>query len=235
MKKNIAVIILILFVSLAAAQTPPDLHIKINPQQKQEQPDDQQSGFKAKYVFLSLILPGAGEWFMGHKSMGKFFLGTEFVMWAGYFGTRAYGDVLQRDLESYAAVHAGVDVSGKKDQYWIDIGSAENIYLYNEQQRVDRNLAATYKETTYNYWQWDSKGNRSRYNNLRVEQHDWKRRATFMVSGLILNRIVSAIDVVRIISKEKREARERMSRLYFDYRRTPMQGEALCLNMRLRW
>lgn len=227
-------LILVGVFSLAGAQTGAPAAAKFDAG-REESVSRETQGFQAKYVFMSLILPGSGEWFMGNRNTAKFFFGTEFLLWTGYFAANAYVDVLKQDFTAFAAVHAGVSPSGKEDQYWIDIGSSENIYKFNEQKRVERDLAGTYSETERYYWQWDSRENRFRYTDLRLKQHDWKRRVTFVVSGLVLNRLISAIDVIRMIRKTKREEESRSSFLYLNYRENPVHGTVYSLNMTLRW
>jgi hypothetical protein len=194
----------------------------------------QDEGFKAKYVFLSLLIPGGGEWFLNHRTSAKILLGTEVALWTGYFGTRSYVNILQQDFEAYAAVHARVNTANKDDQYWIDVGNSGNIYDFNEQKRVERDLEATYPENDENYWQWDSQENRYKYNDMRFKRHDWKRRLNFVVGGLILNRLVSAIDVIRILRRGKKEGSQH-SYLYFDYQDTHLHGEVYRLNMNIHW
>ncbi len=191
--------------------------------------------FKAKYVFLSLILPGAGQWTLNHHNRGKFFLGTDLLLWAGYFGSLSYASVLENDFQSFAAVHAGVNTSGKNDQYWIDISYSSNIYAYNEKKLVERDKNAIYSENSVNYWQWDSESNRLKYNDIRLKQLDWKRTANFVISGLVLNRLVSAIDVIRILKKESRQNKERASLLYFNYHPSPLQGDVFSVNLTMAW
>lgn len=192
-------------------------------------------GFKAKYVILSLILPGAGEWFMGNKNPAKFFLTTEAVLWAGYWGTQAYIGVIQNDYETFAAVHAGVTTQSKDEQYWIDIGNAKNIYVFNEKKRIERNLDATYEETDVNFWEWDERTNRLQYNENRFKEHDWKRRLNIVVGGLILNRLISAVDVIRMIRKNKKSEPKQFSSFYINYRSNRWNGETIRLNFRVNW
>ncbi len=204
-----------------------------------KQPDEasEQAEFKSKpvHVLYSLILPGAGQWSRGYRNRAKFFMGTEFLLWAGFIGSHLYSNVLQNNYQSYAAIHAGVATSDKDDQYWIDIGSAENIYNFNEQTLRNRDIQSYYPETGSNYWQWDSADNRRYYNSLRVKEHDWERRATFMVGTLILNRVISAIDVVRIISKEKKMHENRMTNLSFNYKTNQVGSGVFEMNLTWKW
>ena len=40
---------------------------------------------KTKAVLLSLIIPGAGHYYVGHKERGQIFMGAEVVSWFGFF------------------------------------------------------------------------------------------------------------------------------------------------------
>ena len=188
-----------------------------------------------KHIFYSLLLPGSGQLAAGKSTRGKVFLGIDLALWVGYFGSLAYADKIGQDYRAFAALHAGVYTPGKSEQYWIDIGYYENIYLFNESRLHDRDIQGMYPETPEYYWQWDTEGNRLKYNDLRLDELNWKRRATFVVSGLILNRIISAVDMLRIFRKEKREQAARSSLLYFDYHYTRLEGETFRLNLRWFW
>lgn len=188
-----------------------------------------------KHVFLSLVLPGAGEWALGHKGAAKFFLGTEATLWLGFAASRVYLNVLQNDLEAYAARHAGViDTDGKADQYWIDVGLAPSIYDFNAEKLLERDLEGTYPEGESFDWTWDSEANRITYAGRRLDRVDWKRNSTLIVGALVLNRLVSAIDVIRLIKKENSEAEQaRKSFLNLRYAADRYQGKVV--NLHFSW
>jgi len=192
----------------------------------------------SKNILLSLVMPGLGEWVAGEKGRAKIFMSFELGLWASYLGIREYSNVLERDYRTFAAVHAGVNTSGKAKQYWIDIGNADNIYAFNEKRRTERNLEATYMETEYYFWQWDKEGNRIEYSDLRDKQDHWKQIGTFVIGGMILNRIVSAIDVIRLVRKSNKDSSgmgenerdRRYSYLYWSYHNGRFLKEAIQLN-----
>lgn len=189
---------------------------------------------KTKHILFSLLLPGAGQWGMGAKNRAKFFLGTEAMLWMGFFGANAYADIFQKNYQSFAAVHAGANPQNKDDQFWIDIGSADNVFEFNEQQLRQRDIQALYSDENLYYWQWDSRTNQRYYNHLRVQEHDWERRATFIVGAFILNRIVSAADVIRLISKEKKQHRLQ-SYLSVSYANSKIHNEQIQCKFHLSW
>ena len=233
--RNMFVLAIISLVSLAAAQVPEtgsENYFQDEP--RQEQQIKTPSG--KVNVLYSLILPGAGQWAMGYKTRAKFFMGTEFLLWAGFIGSHAYSNVVQDNYQSYATVHAGVNSHQKNEQFWIDIGSSDNIFSFNEQQLRERNLRGAYNETSQNYWQWDSNDSRSYYNDLRVQEHNWEQRATFVVGAFILNRIVSTVDVIRLIRKENKAYEGAMSSLMFKYKTDKKTGSGfLNLNLTVSW
>ena len=186
-------------------------------------------------ILYSLILPGAGEWGMGRKNRAKFFFGTEFLLWVGYFSVKSYTNVLQNNYQSYAAHHAGVITTNKSEQYWIDIGSSLNIYDFNQQKLIERDRSALYPETDLYYWQWDSETSVRKYNEIRLKEHDWEQRATLVVGGLVLNRIISAIDVIWLLRMEKKAQEKQFSQLYFDCKKNQMGEIVYCLNFKMQW
>ena len=232
-----AFIVLLNIFSLAVllAQSPSQFSGSFAGQSEEKRESPSSTGSKTKYVLYSLILPGAGQWGMGEKNRAKFFIGAEALLWMGYFSTNAYADVIQKNYQAYAAVHANIEQQDKTEQYWIDIGSADNIYAFNEQQLRERNLEAVYPESDLYYWQWDSQDNQGSYNSLRVQEHDWERRATFIVGALILNRIVSVIDVIRIIHKEKKQPSEQQSSLSLFYHTDRYNEEHYQLKLTISW
>ncbi len=198
-------------------------------------PDAPKSGGKAGNIFLSMLLPGAGEWAMGHKSAAKIFLGSEIALWLGYLGNQSYVGILQDDLEAFAALHAGVNSAGKGDQYWIDVGIANNLSSFNSDRLLERDIDATYAETPENQWQWDSEDNRRAFVSKRFKRLDWKRRGNFIVGTIVLNHIVSAVDVIRLIRKDRSHSQARHSKMQIKYANNINIGETYLLDFTWHW
>ncbi len=232
--KRILLIFLVIFF-LAGVQFAQEFSLNLRQSEDGTGETEDFSPSANKNVLFSLLLPGAGQWNMGYSGRGKFFLGTDFLLWVSFFGSQAYAGVIRDNYQSFAAVHAGTHNPDKNDQYWIDVGSSDNLYSHNTAKLRDRNVKGLYPETDQYYWQWDSDDSRKTYNNLRVREHDWENRATFVIGALILNRVVSAVDVIRIIRKEKRESQNRMSRLFFTYLPHQSGMNSFKLNVTVSW
>ena len=51
-----------------------------------------------------------------------------------------------------------------------------------------------YPETADYFWEWDSRENRKRFEDMRIRKDTYENRTMLFVSGMILNRLVSAIE-----------------------------------------
>lgn len=193
-------------------------------------------GGKLHYVLFSLLIPGSGQWAMGRPNAAKVYLGADVALWLGYIGMNRYTATLQRDLETYAALHAGVNTANKDDQYWIDVGSASSIYQFNADKLRERDLEALYPEGTHYDWVWDEEKNRVDYVEKRFDRLDWKRYTNWMIGALVLNRIISAVDVVRLIQKDKnseKDARQSYLQVKYGYNRS--EGDVFKLNLTMEF
>ncbi len=159
-----------------------------------------------KAVFLSLLLPGAGEFYAGDMKSAKSLLGTEALIWTAHLGLREHGRWLREDYRAFARIHAGIDPRGKPDSYFDDIKFYTSSCRYNELAfREDGPEARFYPP---NAWEWNSEGSRQRYRSLRNNSLLSYRCAGYMIGAAVVNRIISAINAARIVRKSKRQVGE---------------------------
>lgn len=174
-----------------------------------------------KAFFLSLLLPGSGEYYAGARKSAAYFAATEVLLWIGMFANDAYQRELVRDYKTYAVEHASINRTAKEYQYWIDIGKYDDIYSFNEQRRQDRYFEALYEENQVNYWMWDSRDNRLTYDKNRLHANEVAIRAVYFQAAAMLNHFVSAIHAMyRVRQLNKKEAKAAWN-LHFD---TPALG-----------
>lgn len=159
---------------------------------------------KGTAFFLSFLLPGSGEYYAGSTKMAKIFLGTEVALWSAFGTLRYYGSRLEHDYQLYAKAHAGVSISGKDKDYFVDVENFESIEAYNQYQLQQRNLNDVYPETDEYSWQWDSESNRKKFGNMRIKSDSAYRHSLFMIGGVVINHIISSIDAVRIVHKKQK-------------------------------
>lgn len=185
----------------------------------QQNSQDPRLKAKGKAFLYSLLLPGAGEYYVGNKTMAKVFFFTEVILWASAISFDSYSNWKRDDMYVYAATHAGAHAEDKPAQYFVDIGNYDNIYEYNDAKQRQREFYKVYSEDEY-YWSWDSQENRDKFENMRISSDRAHNRAIFAIGGIIANHLVSAIDAVwqsnRYNKRIKNEQNSEGMRLRFD-------------------
>ncbi len=151
---------------------------------------------KSKAFFLSLLVPGLGEHYVGSSRRAQLFFGAEIALWLGYAGFKTYENWRIDDYRGYAAENAGVNLEGKNNAYFIDIGNYNHIDEYNAAKLRQRYLDAYYRDVTGYYWSWPSEAQRMKYKNLRLSAEKADQHALFAIGAVVVNHLFSAIDAV---------------------------------------
>lgn len=149
-------------------------------------------------VLYSLLLPGMGELYADGFDDGKYSLIAEGGLWITYFSMREYGTWIQNDARNFASVHAGAQIDGKNDQYFVNLGNFVDTYEYNDKKLRDRELDRVYDENAGYYWKWDSDENRKEFRSMRVSSERVLNNSQFVIAAVVVNRIVSAINAARL-------------------------------------
>jgi hypothetical protein len=147
-------------------------------------------------VVSSLILPGLGELYAGSFQTGKYNMLAEGGLWLTYAGFRLHGNWLRQDAQLLAVEHAGVDFSGKNEQFDVNIGNFMTMNEYNLAKLRNREYDLVYANSRYN-WQWDSNLNRARFKDLRIGSDNAFNNAKFVIAAVVINRVISAFSAGR--------------------------------------
>ena len=158
-------------------------------------PVDQQKPLFSPVV-KSLVLPGWGEYSLDNQIRGRIFVLSETVLLLAILGSYSVAQRQETEYKAYAAEHAGIDPIGKNRQFWVDIGNYSSLFTFNEEHLRWRDFNALYEDNDTWAWAWDSSNNRERFENTRISSDSWRLRGSFLIGGVVLNHIVSAIDAL---------------------------------------
>ncbi len=147
-------------------------------------------------VLLSLILPGAGEWYAGDFTAGKYYLVADGAFWMTYAAFEYRGNWLREDARLFATEHAGASFANKDDQFLVNLGIYSSVDEYNQARLRDRAFDQLYSSESYN-WRWDTEANRLRLKELRVNSDQMYQDAKFAIGALVVNRVISAFSAGR--------------------------------------
>ena len=154
-------------------------------------------------IVKSAILPGWGEAEKKYTQRSRFFLMTEVVLWSSCISAYTFSAHKEKQFKAFAVKHAGIDARGKNREYWVDIGNYQNMMSHNEEHLRFREIEALYLDRQGWDWSWDSRQNRDEYENMRISSDQFALVGKFIVGGIVLNHIISAIDSLYLTRLEK--------------------------------
>lgn len=150
-----------------------------------------------KAGLLSALVPGLGEWYVGHREKARFFFAGEAATWAGFAAFRIYGHQRQEDYIRFAATNANAHLEDKSDEFRDLVGFYEDLNQYNSFGRVFDPERPYYEDTPENHWRWQSEDDRAIYRHLKNRSREAYRRSDFMVGVAVVSRVLSVIDAIR--------------------------------------
>jgi hypothetical protein len=167
----------------------------------------------AGVIARSFLLPGLGQRRMGHSVRSSIYFVLEGAAWIG-LGTFVWQGIARKNAyEDYAVAFAGVNGTGRSDDYYKTIGnyiSNDGVKGYNEDVMReardyypdDRVAQLDYYEensiTGDDSWRWETTRSYDRYNSLRKGSNTAERRAIYTLFYMLGIRLVSSVDAGRM-------------------------------------
>ena len=183
-------------------------------------------------IVYSLLLPGMGELYADAYSTGKYFTIADGILWGTLIGMSAYSNWQEDDYKTYAASTGGViNDSNKDEEFYANIGDYTSVYTYNDQKALERNFNEMYDEEVY-FWEWNTTDDRRTYRDMWNSSETASNNIRFVVGGLILNRVISAINAARLVSSYNKSIEEEVSwNFSVGFMNTPNLPTSLALNV----
>jgi hypothetical protein len=160
---------------------------------------DQREISMKKAMLLTMLFPGAGQYYADSKFKGQVFMGVEAAIWTGFIAYRVYGGWKKDSYQDFAAAHAGVDNSGKDEEFYDWVGFYESREQFNQLGRLYYPDRPYLPDNSSYDWQWDSDENRVYFKEMKDDSKRAFRNSTFMIGLAIANRIIAGIDTYRTV------------------------------------
>jgi len=161
---------------------------------------------QGKAFLYNLAIPGTGHLYAGYKR-GFAYLSVEGLSWATYFYYHDLGKSKEDEFEGYADAHWDYN-------RWIGACNCQgsdydnlikNFYANNKQQYYEDigKIPAYFQGwVDYDASKMDAASRRF-YRGMRTDSNDLLKNASYALMVAFVNRIVSAVDVIRLMKKEK--------------------------------
>lgn len=158
-------------------------------------------------ILASAILPGWGENLIGRKTEARAFFVIEGSLWLSYAGFNYFGHQGLSSSRAFAVDHAGANPVQSSAGYFDALEDFDSSEEYNFE--VERDASYFFPDdpvrqqayiaensfTGRDAWQWDTLASRVAYWQRRTGAREDLRRASFVSGFLVINRIVSVINV----------------------------------------
>lgn len=103
---------------------------------------------------------------------------------------------------SFSFLHAGLQQYPENDQYWADLGNY-STYLRHRERMLENRTPDNIWDPDYS-WEWDSETARDIYRSLYRKKELTLLSSEFVITGLVVNRIASMINVRYLKNKNLR-------------------------------
>tara|TARA_B100000029_G_scaffold478601_1_gene524856 strand:- start:95 stop:691 length:597 start_codon:yes stop_codon:yes gene_type:complete len=154
-------------------------------------------------VWKSMVLPGWGEKKINYHKRGNALMFTEYGLWVSYIFCVNQSSSYRNDYKNHGEHYAGVDWSNKNDLYAANVGNYNSLQEYNEIKARDFLEEDMYPTNGDYDWDWESRKERLKYDTWRNKSKNYGEVKGFLVAGMLLNRLISVIDVVILERKNK--------------------------------
>ena len=165
--------------------------------------------FNSQLVFgsswKSLIIPGWGEKSKGYDKRGNIFLISELILLSSLMHSEDMSSSYEQDYLNHARYHANIELEGRGDIFAANVGNFNSLYEYNQYKATNGLYDDIYNDVPKNQWNWSSRAKRLQYDTWRNKSKNFDELEGFIIAGLLLNRMISFIDVLILKRKEKLE------------------------------
>ena len=161
-------------------------------------------------IVYSLLLPGMGELYADSYDIGKYFTIADGILWATFIGMNVYTNWQEDNYQTYAASNAGVENNNKDADYYSTIGNYTSVFSYNEEKALERNYDEMLDPEVY-FWKWSTTSERQTYRDMWTSSEQTSNDIRFVVGGLILNRIASAVNAARLVTAYNNKLKDELS------------------------
>ena len=138
------------------------------------------------------------------KERSKYIMFQESALWIGLYIFNDLNKTYKNDYQILGTINAGVSWAGKNDLYAANVGNFNNMQEYNDYKFLTGQYDDVYQNQDYN-WDWqNNNNNRLNYDITRNKSEKYDKYKSYVVAGLIINRVISSFDVLSIMKKHGR-------------------------------
>lgn len=148
-------------------------------------------------LFSTIVLPGMGHNYLDIKPRASLaYFSFDLLAVCGAIFTEVYSRDLDRSSKAYACLNATIsNVNSAPELYWAALGQYMDYNGFERDFRASRDPENEIWHAENLQWQWSSEESQKEYNEIRKSSRRFHILSSFCIGALILNRVVSFIDL----------------------------------------
>lgn len=154
----------------------------------------------AMAMAASAAIPGLGYHYLDNSSSAFKYLAFDLAALFGAVLFHSYSRQREAEACSYASTVGGIEDPQDNEAYWRHVGNFMEAGDYNQAVSLERSDAEVYVDPR-EWWRWGDESQKEEFNKLREQSRHFQVVSSFFIGGMILNRIVSIVDL-KITQKE---------------------------------
>jgi len=156
-----------------------------------------------KAFFLSLIVPGGGEYYLGYHKAGIFFFTTEIFLGLGVYSYSLYSNWRLEDARAFAAQYAGINSQKLEENEELGeiIANYSSLEEYNHYQLISEDNPKLLSAQDGFNWEWMNEDHWSEYRKIRTSSLKAAHRVRVLTSFVLLNHLCSGLNILRLKRK----------------------------------
>jgi hypothetical protein len=161
----------------------------------------------SRAVLYSLLLPGLGDWYAGHRDRATAFFLVDAAVWTTFIVFRVQGNQREDAYQQYASSLAGIGSTNHSDDFYSLVGQYNSSDAYEadfkKEHRIDLwpNVSSSAMDSYYvenrvadfEEWAWRSWEDRVDYREMRSASKLSYRRSGYILALAVANRVVASI------------------------------------------
>lgn len=148
----------------------------------------------APSLISTLLLPGSAHQGLGRSKSALAYISIDAaVLFSAIFFNR-FAEKTTSDAKAFAALFAKAPADLKDDYYWQIVGAFDSYADFQEAVQLNRVSDEKFGDESF-IWRWDHKSYRDEFVSMQKNAKRYGMISSFCVGAMVLNRIISFIDV----------------------------------------
>jgi len=150
---------------------------------------------------MSLAVPGSGHYYINRPKSAYVYMAVDAASIFGAILFYSLANGREREARSFAQMAAGIESAPSGEVYWRHVGAYMDAAEYNEAVGLSRGGDDELYTDTKTWWRWADESQQDAYNDIRQKARNLKVASSFFVGAVVLNRLVSVVDL-RVFRKK---------------------------------